>query len=321
MNSDNRIDISVVIPVYTEVESLREICDQFETHVLPGIHYEIVFVNDGNLNNRVWTELKTISKRKSVRVIHLSRNFGQHTAIAAGLKNSRGAYVIVMDADLQYLPKDCLRMVDKAREDNLGAVLSIIPDGKHSRFKGVTSRAFYWIMRKLGVPQRSNMGSTFVVSRHVAQGLCRMGDRYRHTIPMVLWLCGEIAYLEIPHYPRRFGASGYSMKKLVSHAITGITSFSAQPLYISLILAFVFAFISLSAIGVLLVSIFLFHKNYLAGWSSTIVTVLFCSATILTCVGIMGLYLARVFEFTKGRPLYYVQGESSGEALLFEDQD
>jgi glycosyltransferase involved in cell wall biosynthesis len=313
--------LSIIVPVYSELESLPELCDSFERVVPAGQQYEIVLVNDGNIGNAIYRKLNELRRPGRVRVIHLTRNFGQHVAIAAGLKNCRGTHALVMDADLQYLPEDLYRMARHAIDGDYGAVVSVVPERQDGALKRLTSRVHYRAMSLLGLDQRPNLGSAFVVSRHVIDGLLSMHDRYRLTIPMIQWLYGAVEYFEVPHYERRHGRSGYSFIKLLNHSLHGVTGFSAKPLYLSLVVALAFGAIAFGLASYLLIRRVFYGEGFLAGWLSTTLLFMFAFSLVLGSIGIVGIYVARIFESAMGRPLYFVQDDRAAEtrARIFEE--
>lgn len=317
----NAINLTVVIPVYRDVETLPLICDAFEKAAPADLAYEILFINDGNFANAPHAMMQELSRRPRVRVIHLARNYGQHVAIAAGLKNSLGDYSLVMDSDLQYSPAECLQMYFSAVKQRHSVVLSILPERKGSAFKKLTAKCFYKVMTFLGTPvRRDDLGSVFLVNRHVAQGLALMSDRYRVTMTMALWLSQNVAYYPLSHRDREHGKSGYTLTKLIVHGLNGVTSFSSKPLYLSLFFSMVFAASALGWIIYLLVQVLIFGQHYYPGWTSLAILMLICSAVTLGSLAIVGVYLGRIFETVKGRPLYFVQ-ESDTPVKLFEDHE
>ena len=313
------ISLSIIIPVFRDYATLAEICDRFEKCIQKQATYEIVFINDGNIHNVVYFTLEKLRLRPSVRVIHLSRNFGQHVAITAGMKNARGAYHLVLDSDLQYLPEDCFEMYQWAKEKKSQVVLTVIEERAHSLFKKITANIYYTLMTWISETHRKNLGSAYLLTRHVTQGLLRMGDRHRMTVPMIFWLGGDIHYYPIPHHSRGFGKSNYSFYRLVKLGILGIVTHSNSLLYLSFILSTGF---SISALGIaleLFIQWILQGRNFLSGWLSTILVILVSVAGIFGCLGIIGLYLAKVFENTTGRPLYFVEDQGDETAKLFEE--
>lgn len=314
------IALSVVIPVLNDSITPQLLCEQFAECVPKDVRYEIIFVNDGNLNNAVFSALEALRSRPEVRVVHLSKRFGQHVAVAAGMKNSRGEYLLSMDCDLQYLPKDCYRMYEWSRKNGHDAVFSLVPKNAHSAFRALASRAYYFALTALGTPSRGDLGSAYVITRHVAQGLLRTHDRYRMTMSLISWLGGDLAYFELPHYPRRFGSSGYTFTKLLAHALNGVTSFSSRPLYLAFALSLGFAALVVLVVLGLSYMRFVLGRHFPLGWPTTIVVTLSSASLVLGCLGIIGLYLAKLFENSNGRPLYFVRKDATDTPVLFEDQ-
>ena len=321
MNS-KLIDLSIIVPVYRDVETLSILCEDFKACIGSDTSYEIIFINDGNYQNAVTRQLEELVKMyENVRAIHFSRCFGQHAGIAAGLKNANGKFMISMDSDLQYSAADCFSLYSIAVKEAKDLVLSTVKVRRHQIFKSLAIKVFYRLLSGIGTPViRDDLGSVFVIRRNLAEGLARMYDRYRFTITMALWLTDDVAYAEVKHSPRRFGKSGYSFAKSLQHALTGITSFSSRPLLISLGFSAFFAFLAIILIGYFLFHMFVSGHHYLPGWASVMLAVLSSSTVILASQAIQGIYIGRIFDSTKGRPLYFLQSKSNAEAKLFEDR-
>lgn len=315
------VDLSVVVPVYRDYSSLKEIVSRFKDAIGGTYEFEIVFVNDGNVQNEVFAELEQLCQSfPFVKVVHLSRNFGQHIAIAAGMKNASGAYILVMDSDLQFDPEECLKMYQWASSQEITACLSRVHRKEHGAVKRFFANTYYRLASILmELPYQQNVGSTFLVNRHVANGLSAMADRRRLTIPMIFWLSGDIKYFPLTHKTRQTGKSGYSFKKLIHLAINDIVTFSTLPLYAAFGVSLVFAGLATSALVYWSVQYFMFSKTYLSGWLSVVFFVLASSTVILVCIGILGLYVARIFESSNSRPLYFVQENKKCRISLFED--
>lgn len=313
--------ISIILPIYSEADSTEEICKRIAEKTKDETSkVEVILVNDGNIRNVVYQALERLKKWNFVKVIHLSRNFGQHIAIAAGMKNARGDYILIMDSDLQYDPIECLEMAKMAEKEAHPVVLSTHNRSLHPFFQKITSKIYYMLIQTiLGLPYPSNLGSAFVVSKEIARGLLSMGDRYRMTIPMAYWLYGDIHYHEIKHFPRMNGKSGYTLSKKIRHALYGSVSFSTAPLTFVLFLGANCAFLSLILGVIFLIMHFFTDLNFLSGWLSTMLTLLFSSGLILFCLGIVGTYIGRIFDSTTARPLYFVQKGSNSEIKLFEE--
>jgi dolichol-phosphate mannosyltransferase len=312
--------LSVVIPVFNESESLPLLCDRLASSIPAGTSHEILFIDDSGYNEETFKTLDSLKPRPNVRVIHLSRNFGQHVAIAAGLKNARGDHILVLDADLQYDPSECVRFLEVARRENRALVLSIVERRRQPFFKSIATNLVYRTMTFLGTPvTRNDLGSVFLVNRHLALGLSRMLDRYRFTITMALWLTRDVAFQRVSHSPRAHGRSGYNLRKLVFHAITGLTSFSSRPLYVALVFSFIFMAGAAVGAAYLVAQTILNGKFYLPGWASTITVILACTAAILGCLGILGIYVGRIFDATQGRPLYFYREDARDRVRLFEE--
>jgi dolichol-phosphate mannosyltransferase len=313
------IDLSIVIPVYNEIESLEPICDEFQKNMPDGTNFEIIMVNDGNFRNDVYNAVNRLRKRPYVRTIHLAKNYGQHVAIAAGLKNALGEFVLVTDSDLQYAPSDSLKLYVEAKKNKHDLVVSLIQERAHSFFKEFGAKFFYWLMTTLGTKLRPDLGSVFVVHRRIADGLLRMADRNRLTITMAMWLSQNIGYLNVVHSDRKSGKSGYTLSKLLWHGINGVIYFSTKLLYFSFVFSSLFSLAAIAGIIFIIFKAVIMKQAFPAGWASLVVIVLACTATVLASLTVVGHYLGRVFELVKHRPLYFLQDSENNTLRLFEE--
>ena len=297
------IELSVVIPVYQGAECLAELHHRLQA-VLRKItpHYEILFVEDRGRDNS-WEILKGICRRDSKsKAYRLSRNFGQHAAITAGLSKSLGKWTVVMDCDLQDLPEEIPPLYRKALE-GFDIVLTRRTRKKHSLFRNMTARFYFRLLNFFnGLKIDPNVGSFSVISRKVVEAYLRLNDLDRHYLFILRWLGFRVAVLEYEHAERFKGKSSYSFSSLLTHAFNGL--FFQTTILLRWI---VYLGMGLSAAGFLLTFYFLFlyfYRSIQPGWTSLAILLLLIGGFIIASTGVTGLYIGKIFEQVKQRPLY-----------------
>lgn len=300
--------ISVVSPVYKAEKIIDELVRRIEEEVgkiTP--YYEIVLVDDGGPDNS-WQKIEE-NCRANVKIkgIKLSRNFGQHFAITAGIEHAKGDYVVVMDCDLQDDPVYIHQLYEKATQ-GFDIVFTNKKEREHSLLKNVTARAFNVIFNYLidnkEWKAHSNVGSFSMLTRKAVNAFCAYNDYQRHYLMVLRWLGFDHTYVEIEHKKRFEGKSSYNFSKLLIHSINGITSQSDKLLRINVMVGLGLSFLSLLSILYILIS-YMF-RSYMSGWASLIVVILFSTGILLTSIGITGIYVGKTFEQTKGRPKYLI---------------
>lgn len=300
--------LSIISPVYKAELIVDELVKKIiiEAEKITS-NFEIILVEDGSPDNCWGKILENCKKDSRVKGVKLSRNFGQHFAISAGLENSKGEYVILMDCDLQDDPIYFEALISKAKEGNK-IVYTYKKERKHGFLKNLKAKIFYSIFNFL-VDNKNNkasekVGSYSLLSREVVDAYVKLGDYKRHYLMLLRWLGFQSAYIEINHNKRFEGISSYNFKKLMLHAIDGITSQSDKLLRLTASFGFLMAVFSLfSAIGIIIRYLI---TPFQAGWASLMVLTLFVGGMIILSVGICGIYIGRIFEQTKMRPQYII---------------
>jgi dolichol-phosphate mannosyltransferase len=298
--------ISVVSPVYGCKNSLDELYTRVKDTLLKITEdFEIIFVNDASPDNAWETIREIVAKDNRVKGINLSRNFGQHKAIAAGIDHSQGDWVVVMDCDLQDRPEEIIKLYNKAQE-GYDAVFGQRVGRQDSRKKRWTSRAFITVYDYLSDSKTDpTIGNYSIISRKVANALKGLSEQHRPYTFFVIWLGFKRTYIEIEHAKRTIGTSSYNFKRLVQLAVDNIVSQSNKLLRVSIKFGFILA--SLSA----LYAFYLVIKYYMTdevvpGWTSVMVSIYFIGGLLFANLGLIGLYIGKVFDETKNRPLYIV---------------
>jgi polyisoprenyl-phosphate glycosyltransferase len=302
------IVISIISPVYKAENIVDELVKRIVEEVqLITLDYEIILVEDGSADGS-WNKIVENAKNNpKVKGIKLSRNFGQHQAITAGIKASKGNYVVVMDCDLQDNPKYIAPLLEEA-EKGFDIVFTIKKERKFSWYKNLTARLFYRIFNYLVDNQSFNgsdkIGSYSLLTRKAVTAFMSFGDYRRHYLMVLRWLGLENSFIVINHDERYAGKSSYNFSRLITHALDGIVNNSDKILRMTATFGFIlFIFSFLAAFGIFIAY---FIEPFQAGWASLAVLILISSGLIILSVGVCGIYIGRIFEQTKNRPIYIV---------------
>lgn len=307
MNNENLFKpaISVVVPVYGCIGCLEQLCQELEAS-LYGLtdRFEIILVDDRSPDN-AWSQLDSLQAlHPAVKGIRLSRNYGQHIAITAGLAAARGDYAVVMDCDLQDPPNLIPELFAKLQE-GYDLVLAKRVERNHSAFRLMAAKAYFKLLSKLtGESVDGSYGSYSILSRKVIDAFLLFGEKERHYLFILRWLGFRIGSVDFVHQERSAGQSSYTLGRLLSHALNGILFQATVLLRWIVSLGFMFALSGMVVAGYLVWrSIF---RTALPGWTSLVVLGLVSTGTILISLGIIGLYIGKIFDQTKQRPLYVV---------------
>ena len=301
--------ISIVSPVYNELEVLPEFCRRL-TAVMEEYRepYEIVLVNDGSKDGTfsVMKALHTSDPR--IRAVDLSRNFGHQVAICAGLDFATGDLIAIMDSDLQDPPEVLPRFFKKLRE-GYDVVYAVRTGRKESLFKKAAYAAFYRLLKSIAnVDIPLDSGDFCVMSRRALDTLKSMPERNRFLRGLRGWIGFRQVGVEYERERRFAGDVKYTFSKLLKLAFDGLTSFSYVPLRLASILGLFMSFISFVAILIIFYLKFFPSATVpVPGWASVVVAILVLGGIQLVATGIIGEYLGRVYDEVKRRPLYVVQ--------------
>lgn len=309
MNNPNIPQLSVVIPLYRSEESIQELVERLIVSLRTKLSFEIIFIDDGSPDNS-WAIVRKLSEISTeIRGIRLSRNFGQHNAISAGVEAATGQFVAVMDADLQDAPEDLYPMFNSLSLSDAYAVIARRAKREDSNAKKMGSKLFWFFYKSLtGVKVDSNIGNFGIYSRRVIDSVLLMKEQHRAFGLFVAWTGFPIIYFDVERSPRAYGKSSYSLRKLLNLGAAGIISYSDRLLKINAVFGIILAFIALVA-GFCEIAAWFFFAAVAPGWTSLIVVLLFSTGLILTGLGILGIYVSQIFEESKKRPLYLIREE------------
>jgi glycosyltransferase involved in cell wall biosynthesis len=301
--------ISVVTPAYKCAGCIDELHRRLvATLDSLNVTYEIIFVDDCSPMND-WEVIRRLCERdSSVRGVKLSRNYGQHFAITAGIDRAMGDWVVVMDCDLQDQPEEIPKLYAKAME-GWSIVLARRGNRQDSVYRKFVSKFFSLIYSWLGDIKTDNTIANFsICSQNVIAAVRRFRERNR-SFPMFL---NEVGFprttIDVEHSSRFHGESAYSFKRLVDFAIQNIVARSNKPLNLSIRFGFILSLVSLFY-GTYLIGRFLLLGTSVQGWTSLAVLISFLGGLGFANLGIIGLYVGKVFDEVKGRPLYIVESE------------
>jgi glycosyltransferase involved in cell wall biosynthesis len=301
------IQLSVVVPVYGCAGCLRALHARLSANVRPLTdRYELVFVDDRSRDGG-WEVLRMLAQADPhVRAYRLSRNFGQHAAITAGLSRARGAWAVVMDCDLQEAPEDIPRLWAAARE-GYQVVRTIRRGRRHPPLKRWASRVYRRLTLETDV--RPDYSTLSLISRPVIDAFLALGDRDREYMVALDWLGFDATAVEIDHHERHSGRSGYTLGRLIQVALDGMFFRSTALLRLVVLLGFVVAAAGVALAVFEIVDYFAEPSKAVPGYTSLAVLVLLMAGFIIVSVGVVGLYVGRVFEQVKNRPLFVIDAE------------
>jgi dolichol-phosphate mannosyltransferase len=302
----SQTELSVVVPCYNEAEGIRAFTAEV-TQVLDRLDlaWHIVFVDDGSTDHTL-DELNALAAEDGrVRVYSLSRNFGHQIALSAGLDVTGDALVLLMDADLQHPPDIIPKLIAEWRKG--AEVISTVRQRTQGAgwFKRITTAAFYWLINHMtDTPIIPSAADFCLLSPRAHRALCSMPERHRFLRGMISWIGFKRALVPFEAPMRRTGQSKYSTLKMLSLAFDAIFSFSAAPMRLATRLGFVLV-IPGAVYFLYIVSHYFVTNDFVRGWGSLIGTVLIVGGIQLMFIGMTGEYLARIFEESKRRPLYF----------------
>lgn len=298
--------ISVISPVYGCADCLHKLCEGISEAMRKlAMSYEIILVCDGSPDDS-WGHIETLAETdKSIRGIRLTRNFGQHCAIAAGLEHSKGDWVVVLDCDMQDPPSEIPNLYSKAQE-GYDVVFAIRESRKDGLFKRLSSRAFFAVLSYLTeTPYDYRTANFGIFSSRIVDAINKMPERKRFFPLMVNWTGYQTARISVDHGERKDGKSSYSLRKLIRLAMDIILSYSEKPLRMVAKSGLFFSMLSFVFVAV---SIFRYARGQVAvaGYTSIMASIWLVGGMVIFCLGIVGIYVGRIFNDIKGRPYYVV---------------
>ncbi len=331
--TQDRVLLSVVVPCFNEQEVIERTYTELVRRLgyLEGIALQIVIVDDGSTDRTGKIVKDLMTKDESIKLVRFSRNFGHQAAIVAGLTHSAGDIVAVIDADLQDPPEVVVQMIDKWRE-GFDVVYGIRQKRKEPWLKRIAYWTFYRIFQSLSdINAPLDAGDFCLMNRRVVDVLIAFPERDQFLRGLRSWIGFKQTGLVYERAARPAGESKYSLTKLFRLALDGIFNFSTVPLtwvFISGMAMACITFLGLLAIFVQRVfdlPLFGVHPSEIPGFALTVLTILFIGGVQMTCTGILGEYIARIYQEVKRRPRYIIESDglerkSAGRTIPSDEQ-
>jgi dolichol-phosphate mannosyltransferase len=304
------VEISVVIPVFKTETYINELAQRLLAVLNElGIEFEILFIDDGSPDNS-WTLIETLANQVSqIRGIKLSRNFGQHSAIAAGLTYASGNWIVVMDGDLQDLPED-IPVLYRAALNSSNSVIARRMARDEKFLKKFSSNIFYKIFSKLtGSSLTHEYGNFGIYTRKVIDSINRMPENERSFGLFAEWVGFQRSEVLVSRAKRGHDKSSYTFGSLFRLAGKSIVSYSNKPLYLVTSAGFVILAASVTFAIALLVRYLIFGVQA-QGWTSLMVALFLNTGLIIGTLGIIGIYIGSVFNEVKRRPQFLIDTDT-----------
>lgn len=299
--------LSIVSPVYMAEKIVDELVNRIvETVSTITTDFEIILVEDGSPDNS-WKKIEAnCAKNKNVKGIKLSRNFGQHYAISAGLAYAKGEWIVVMDCDLQDRP-DQIPKLYAAAQNGYQIVLGRRHNRKDSFWKKTTSTLFHQLLSYLTGTQFDRTVANFgIYHQQVIEVIVNMPEHIRYFPTMIKWVGFNSTAIDIEHAERFEGETSYNYKKLIRLAFNIMLANSDKPLRLAVKGGLFVSFFSL-VFGIFILLKWLLGKFEVVGYASIIFSIWFIGGVIISLLGVIGLYVAKIFEGVKNRPNYITQ--------------
>jgi len=308
------VHLSIISPVYRAEDLLAELVariDKAANQITSD--FEIILVEDGGRDNS-WKEIEAIALINSkVKGIKLSRNFGQHYAITAGLDYAKGDWIVVIDCDLQDRPEEMGKLYRKAQE-GYDVVLARREIRKDNFIKRGFSTVFYRSLGYLtGSKQDEKVANYGIYHRKVINAVISMRESIRYFPTMVKWVGFKTTKVDVVHDARSIGKSNYNFSKLIKLALDIILAFSDKPIRLLIKLGLIISFLSF-VVAILTLIQWINGDIKVLGYTSLFISIWFLSGILLSTLGLVGLYVGKTFEGVKRRPIYIIDKLIDGNA-------
>lgn len=299
--------LSIVIPVHDEQDNVAPLHNRLSAAVAPlGAEWEFLFVDDGSGDGTAEEISKLRSADPRVKLVRLTRNFGHQAALTAGLDRASGEAVLSLDGDLQHPPELIPELVARWKEGNEVVCTLRRSSAGASSFKNASGALFYRLFGALsGVDLRANAADFRLLGAPAVRALRGVRERHRFIRGLVPWLGFRTAYVEYDAAPRAAGTSKYGLLRMSALALDAVISFSTAPLYVAIAVGFMVSFFGF-AYGGFAVYSRIVTGQVIRGWTSLMIVVSIVGGFQLLLTGLFGLYLGKVYDEVKQRPLYVV---------------
>lgn len=301
--------ISIVLPTYNEEKNIPLVAERLQTvfDSLPEYELEMIFVNDGSKDNSYAELEKIAANNEKIKVLSFSRNFGHQLSLTAGYDYANGDAVICMDSDLQHPPELIPELISKWEEGFDIVYTTRNSKKKVSLVRRLISDFFYYLINTISNTKINKNAADFrLISRTALNEFLKMRETNRFLRGMVGWVGFKTISINYDVQERIHGKSSYSTYRLIKFAIEAITSFSGAPLRFSFLFGLFIAIISFIYGAYLIIQYIFGGVEYISGWLSVLVSILFLGGMQLIFIGIVGEYIYKIYSETKQRPLYII---------------
>ena len=306
--------ISIIVPCFNEEKALPLFFDELEKNIKEfpkNVEFEILFIDDGSKDKTVEVIKSLMLKNKNVKYISFSRNFGKEAAIFAGLENSTGDYVTLMDADLQDPPSLLRQMYETVSNEDYDAVGTRRVDRTGEPvIRSFFARMFYKLINKMTSFEMVDGARDYVfMKRIVVDAIISLKEYNRYSKGLFSFVGFKVKWLEYKNVQRVAGETKWSFWKLTKYALEGITAFSTTPLVFSSIIGLIFCIVSFLLILIIIFKTIILGDST-SGWPSLVCIIFMVSGIQLFSLGIIGQYLSKTYLEVKQRPIYLVKEKS-----------
>lgn len=301
--------IDIVVPCYNESENIRPLYQAIKdvfTKELPDYDFNLLLVNDGSHDSSLLVLQQLAKEDNRVKYLSFSRNFGHQLAVKAGLDHAFAPAVISMDADLQHPPALIPTLIRKWEEGAQVVATLRTYSEEISKKKRKSSQQFYKLLNLLSDIEIKEGSADFrLLDQAVVEVIRHMRENEPFLRGMVPWVGFTQVYVPYTAQARYAGETKYTIKKMFQLALSGVTSFSVKPLYFAVFLGFFFSLLSVLYVPYVIYSFL--NGSEISGWASLIMTIVFFGGLQLIILGIIGVYIGKIFTQTKERPAYIIQ--------------
>lgn len=304
--------ISIVVPCYNEQDVLA-VCYQRIKNVveqISDIDYEIIFGDDGSVDNTLEIIKGLASNNENVGYVSLSRNFGKEAIMYALLKKAKGDYVVVIDADLQDPPELIAEMYEQLQQGEYDCVATRRVDRKgEPKIRSFFAKMFYKIINRMTKLNIVDGARDFrMMTRPMVNAILELSEYNRFSKGIFQWVGFKTKWIEFPNIERTLGTTKWSFKKLMGYGMDGIVSFTTTPLYLASVLGVILFFVAVVMILVIVLKTIIYGES-VQGWPSLVCIIFFLNGLQFLCIGILGQYMSKLYMEVKNRPIYIIKEE------------
>jgi len=297
------LNYSIIIPIYNGELTIEKLVSEIIIYFSEtNYSFQIILVYDWGKDNS-WSKIKILKSKYSeiIKIVKLTKNFGQHNALIAGIKYSDAEFIITMDEDLQHNPFDIEKLIKKQKENDYDLVYGKASELKHSFFRNITSKILKKLL-KFGIPELHTDYSAFrLIKTSIAKETLQMNNSYTFLDGYLSWITTNVSSTEVQHNNRLAGVSSYTLSKLISHSVNIFVTFSNMPIRMLTYCSILILILSTIFSGYLVIRK-IFLDDFIAGYTSFMVVLGFGIGLLLFSLGIIGEYIYRINLKTTKRP-------------------